>query len=49
MPSFRGYRPDRKEEILAKVRERNRKANRKKWLKKQNNYKISDSPLDNRV
>jgi len=48
MPSFRGYRPDRKEELKAKFREQAKKAKRKKWLRKQANFKIRDSPLDNR-
>ncbi len=49
MPGFRGYRPDRKEEILKKANEVSKKYRRKKWLEKQANFKISDSPLDNRV
>ena len=52
MPSFRGYRPDRKEEILAKSRKAVKDLKRRKLMEKRKNYKIRDpkeNPLDNRI
>ena len=49
MPSYNRFKPKSKERSINSKRNTSNRTNRRKWLKKQNNYKISDSPLDNRV
>ena len=46
------YRPDRREELLAKARLKSKEQQRRDLIKKRNNYKIrdpKDNPLDNRI
>lgn len=44
------YRPDRREELLAKARKSAKETQKRKWLEKQKNYNIRrDDPLDDRV
>ena len=49
MPEYTRFKPNNKERSINSNREAARRTNRRKWLKKQANFKISDSPLDNRV
>jgi len=49
MPSFRGYRPDRKQEIIEKARRKAKESQKRKLKEKRNNYKIRDDPLDDRI
>lgn len=52
MPSYKGYRPDRKEERLAIEKETRKRASERRRLEKKANFKIRDSkdyPLDNRI
>jgi hypothetical protein len=43
------YRPDRREELLEKARIKAKEQQKRDLIKKRNNYKIRDSPLDNRI
>lgn len=46
------YRPDRREELLAKHRLKAKELQKRKRLEKQKNYQIADpkdNPLDNRI
>jgi len=49
MPSFRGYRPDRKQEIIEKARRLSKESAKRRRLEKIANYKIRDGPLDDRI
>ena len=49
MPGYSRFKPKSKERSINSKREAARRTKRREWLKKQANFKISDSPLDNRV
>ena len=49
MPEYNRFKPKSKDKSTNTKRNAANRTTRRNWLKKQTNYKINNSPLDNRV
>lgn len=49
MPEYSHFKPESEKRSVNSHRKTSIRTKRRKWLEKQANFKISDSPLDNRV
>ena len=49
MPEYDRFNTTNKDRTAKSHRNANKRTRRRNWLKKRNNFKISNDPLDNRI